>query len=135
MILGTGSDITDIRRIESALQRFGARFEHRVFTETERNKAQSRRKAGSKAVASTFAKRFAAKEACAKALGTGLGNGVSWREMEVVNDVAGKPSLKLSGSALKRLQTLTPQGKCAFLHLSMSDEYPLATAQVIIEAL
>ena len=134
MILGTGSDITDIRRIEKSLARFGARFEERLFTKGEQAKARGRSKAGEKIVASTYAKRFAAKEACAKALGTGMNWGVFWRDMEVVNQPGGAPTMRLSNGALKQLQTMTPEGMQAFIHVSLSDEYPYAQAQVIISA-
>jgi len=134
MILGAGSDITDIRRIEKSLARFGARFENRVFTEREQNKAKGRRKAGEKIVAATYAKRFAAKEACAKALGTGLRAGTFWRDMEVVNLAGGAPTMQLRGGALAQLQNLTPKGMRAMIHVSLSDEYPYAQAQVIISA-
>ncbi len=133
MILGTGIDLTDIRRIEKALARFGARFENRVFTEGERAKAKSRENAGTQIVAATYAKRFAAKEACAKALG--VGNGITWQDIEIINTENGAPSIRLSGNALKRLQQLTPKGLRTTIHLALTDEYPLAQAQVIIEAL
>ncbi len=129
MILGIGSDITDIRRIEKSLERFKERFEQRIFTEAEQKKATSRAYP-----ARTYAKRFAAKEACAKALGTGMNLGVFWRDMEVVNRTGGAPSMRLSGGALKRLQAMTPKGMEAFIHVSLSDEYPYAQAQVIISA-
>lgn len=135
MIIGMGSDMVDIRRIEALLARFGARFEQRVFTDGEQRKAKSREKAGIKIVAGTYAKRFAAKEACAKALGTGLNQGVFWRDMEVVNLPSGAPTLRLSGGAMARLQHITPQGKESAIHLSLSDDYPWAQAQVIIETL
>ncbi len=135
MIIGLGSDMTDIRRIEKSLERFGARFENRLFTPVEQKKARSREKAGAQTVAATYAKRFAAKEACSKALGTGLRMGVRWREMEVVNQPSGAPGLKLSGTALARLQSITPKGMAAHIHLTLTDEYPYAQAQVIIEAL
>ncbi len=134
MILGTGSDMIDIRRIEKSLQRFGARFENRVFTEGERKKAHSRKKAGEKIVAATYAKRFAAKEACAKALGTGLRSSVFWRDMEVVSTMSGAPAMRLSGGALRKLQSMTPQGMKAAIHVTLTDEYPFAHAQVIISA-
>ena len=134
MMIGLGQDTTDIRRIEKTLARFGERFTNRVFTATENAKAASRAKAGIKVVAGTYAKRFAAKEACSKALGTGLTMGTRWRDMEVVNLPSGQPTLKLSGKALARLQALTPAGKKAVLHLSLTDEYPLAMATVIISA-
>lgn len=132
MILGIGQDTVDIRRIERTLERFGRRFTARVFTDTENAKAATRSRAGLKVVAGTYAKRFAAKEACAKALGTGLSMGTRWREMEVINLPSGQPSLKLSGNAASRLNALTPPGKRASLHLSLTDEYPLAMATVII---
>jgi holo-[acyl-carrier protein] synthase len=130
MIVGLGNDMVDIRRIEKSLKRFGARFENRVFTEAEQKKARSR----PMATAATYAKRFAAKEACAKALGTGLRRGVFWKHMEVVNAASGAPSMKLSGGALKRLEAITPAGTQAFIHLTLTDEYPYAQAQVIISA-
>ncbi|MDE3015501.1 MAG: holo-ACP synthase [Pseudomonadota bacterium] len=134
MILGTGSDMVDIRRIEKSLRRFGTRFENRVFTDGEQKKAHGRKKAGERIVAATYAKRFAAKEACAKALGTGLRAGTFWRNMEVINLPTGQPAMRLSGGALRRLQTMTPEGMAAAIHVSLSDDYPLASAQVIIEA-
>src|SRR5580704_18047571 len=112
MILGIGSDLTDIRRIETTLERFGERFLARCFTETERRKAASRHTPGP-----TLARRFAAKEACAKALGTGLRRGVFWRDMGVVNLPSGQPTLRLTGGAAQRLEALTPQGLSAFIHL------------------
>jgi holo-[acyl-carrier protein] synthase len=135
VIIGLGNDLTDIRRIEKSLERFGTRFENRVFTAIEQKKARSREKAGAQTVAATYAKRFAAKEACSKALGTGLRMGVRWREMEVINKPSGAPTLKLSGTAMARLESLTPKGMAAHIHLSLTDEYPYAQAQVIIEAL
>jgi holo-[acyl-carrier protein] synthase len=129
MILGTGNDITDIRRIEKSLKRFGTRFEKRIFTDAEQHKAQK-----SPTPASTYAKRFAAKEACAKALGSGLNNEVFWRDMEVVSLASGAPSLRLTGGALKRLKSMIPGGMTAYIHLSLSDEYPYAIAHVIISA-
>jgi len=130
VIVGLGVDLCDIRRIERALEKYGERFTRRCFTPVERAKADGR-----KARAATYAKRFAAKEACAKALGTGLGQGVSWQDMGVVNDVFGRPTLELSGKALERLARLTPPGHEARVHLTLTDEYPLAQAQVMIEAL
>lgn len=129
MILGIGSDLCDIRRIERSLERFGDRFTHRIFTEGER--ARSDRRA---ARAPSYARRFAAKEACAKALGTGLSHGVFWRDMEVVNLRTGQPTMRLSGGALERLRALTPPGHEAVLHVSLTDDPPLAQAFVIIEA-
>ena len=131
MIIGLGQDICDIRRIEKSLQRFGDRFTHRVFTEVERRTAERRRQR-----AATYAKRFAAKEACAKALGTGVPRrGVHWQHMGVVNLPSGKPTFALTGGAAERLAKLTPPGMTAVIHLSITDEYPYAQAQVIIEAL
>ncbi|MCL2384826.1 MAG: holo-ACP synthase [Alphaproteobacteria bacterium] len=129
MIIGFGNDLCDIRRIESSLERFGERFLVRCFTETERAKSDGRA-----ARAASYAKRFAAKEACAKALGTGFRAGVAFRDMGVVNMPTGKPTLKLTGGAAARLQALTPPGHIALIHLTLTDEYPLAQAQVIIEA-
>ena len=129
MILGIGSDLTDIRRIESTLNRFGDRFLERCFTEIERRKAQSRSIAGP-----TLARRFAAKEACAKALGTGLRRGVFWRDMGVVNLPSGQPTLRLTGGAAERLAVMTPGGMEAVIHLSMTDDPPYAQAFVVIEA-
>jgi holo-[acyl-carrier protein] synthase len=130
MILGVGSDLTDIRRIEETLARFGERFVARIFTDVERRKSEGRRLA-----AASYAKRFAAKEACAKALGTGLRQGVFWRDMGVVNLKSGKPSMLLTGGALARLQRITPAGMTAQIDLSITDEYPLAQAFVVISAL
>ncbi|MDE2578965.1 MAG: holo-ACP synthase [Hyphomicrobiales bacterium] len=130
MILGLGSDLCDIRRIEAALERFGERFTHRCFTQTER--ARSDRRAGR---AASYAKRFAAKEACAKALGTGLAQGVHWRDMGVVNLPGGQPTLVLTGGAAARLAAITPNGHETRLIVTITDEYPLAFAQVMIEAL
>lgn len=129
MILGIGSDLCDIRRIERTLERFGDRFRTRVFTDIERARA-----ARGQHPAATFAKRFAAKEACAKALGTGLRMGVAWREMGVVNEPGGRPTLRLTGTALRRLETLLPPEHAAVLHLTLTDEHPYAQAFVVIEA-
>ena len=130
MILGIGSDLCDIRRIERSLERFGERFTHRVFTDGER--ARCDRKA---ARAPSYARRFAAKEACAKALGTGLSEGVFWRDMEVVNLPSGQPTLSLTGGAAERLAAMLPPGHTARVHVSLTDDPPLARAFVIIEAL
>jgi holo-[acyl-carrier protein] synthase len=131
MIIGLGQDICDIRRIEKSLDRFGERFTQRVFTETERALAERRAQR-----AATYAKRFAAKEACAKALGTGVPRrGVHWKHMGVVNLPTGRPTMALSGGAAERLARLTPAGMTAVIHLTITDEYPYAQAQVIIEAL
>ena len=134
MIIGIGSDLTDIRRIEKALERFGARFTQRSFTEVER--ARSERKAGAAGGrAASYAKRFAAKEACAKALGTGLRRGVFLSDMGVVNARSGQPTMALTGGAAERLRALTPEGHEAVIHLSLTDDYPYAQAFVVIEAL
>ncbi|MCB5176844.1 MULTISPECIES: holo-ACP synthase [Microvirga] len=129
MILGIGSDLCDIRRIERSLERFGDRFTHRIFTEGERARSDRRAARGP-----SYARRFAAKEACAKALGTGLSHGVFWRDMEVVNLPTGQPTLRLTGGALERLRRLTPEGHEAVVHVSLTDDPPLAQAFVIIEA-
>ena len=130
MIIGIGSDIIDIRRIERSVERFGDRFLNRVFTDVERAKAQSRRRA-----IDTYAKRFAAKEACAKALGTGIYRGVTWRMMEVVNLKGGKPTLNLSGAAADRLAALTPAGMTPHIHVTLTDDHPWAQAFVVLETL
>lgn len=129
MIIGIGSDLIDIRRIEKTLERHGSRFTERVFTERERAKAASRKRQ-----ADTYAKRFAAKEACSKALGTGLSHGVFWRDMEVINLSSGKPTMHLTNGAEVRLQSMMPEGMKPVVHLSITDEYPMAQAFVIIEA-
>ena len=130
MILGIGSDIIDINRIERTLERFGERFVERVFTETERRKSDGRANR-----AASYAKRFAAKEACSKALGTGFRDGVFWRDMGVVNLSSGKPTMKLTGGALERLAAITPEGMRAQIDLSLTDDDPQAQAIVIISAL
>lgn len=132
MIIGMGSDLIDIRRIERTLDRFGMRFIRRCFTEAEIAAAE-RRRAGGTHIA-TYAKRFAAKEACAKALGTGIAHGVYMRDIGVVNDAHGKPGLVLSGGALARLQSLTPAGMRAQIHITITDESPVAAVHVVIEA-
>jgi holo-[acyl-carrier protein] synthase len=129
MILGIGSDITDIRRIEKVIERHGERFLARIFTDTERARAERRAKS-----VETYAKRFAAKEACAKALGTGMRAGVWWRDMGVINLPSGRPTMKLTGGAAARLAKLTPQGHVADIHVTITDEFPLAQAFVIISA-
>src|SRR5882672_6352204 len=129
MILGIGSDIVDVRRIERVIERHGERFLARVYTATERAKADGRAKR-----IETYAKRFAAKEACAKALGTGLRAGVFWRDMGVVNLPSGRPTMKLTRGALKRLQAITPAGYEARIDLTITDEGPMAVAFVIISA-
>ena len=129
MIVGIGSDLTDIRRIARTLERFGTRFSQRLFTDVER--ARSERKADR---AASYAKRFAAKEACAKALGTGMRRGVFWRDMGVVNARSGQPTMVLAGGAARRLAALIPPGRKAVIHLSLTDDHPYAQAFVIIEA-
>lgn len=130
MIIGIGNDLCNIQRIEKTLGRFGDRFTHRVFTEVERAKADSR-----KLKAETYAKRFAAKEACAKALGTGVPRrGVYWQHMGVVNLPSGKPTMALTGGAAVRVAEMLPEGHEAVVHLTITDDYPWASAVVIIEA-
>ena len=129
MIIGIGSDLIDIRRVEKSIERFGDRFLSRIFTDLERRKSDGRNQR-----AASYAKRFAAKEACSKALGTGLRKGVFWRDMGVVNLPGGKPSLQLTGGALRRLQDITPAGHSAQIDLTITDDFPLAQAIVIISA-
>lgn len=129
MIIGIGSDLIDIRRIERSIERFGDRFLGRIYTPTERARSDGR--AGR---AASYAKRFAAKEACSKALGTGLRRGVFWRDMGVVNLPGGRPTLRLTGGALARLEALTPAGHTARIDLTITDDFPLAQAVVIISA-
>ncbi len=129
MILGLGSDTTDIRRIEHSIERYGERFLTRIFTDIERQKSDRRRLR-----AASYAKRFAAKEACAKALGTGLSQGVFWRDMGVVNLPSGKPTMMLTGGAEKRLRSLIPDGHRAQIDVTITDDFPLAQAIVIISA-
>jgi len=133
MILGIGSDLIDIRRVAKVMERHGERFLNRVFTDAERAKAARRAKNETMVVA-TYAKRFAAKEACAKALGTGIRQGVWWRDMGVVNLPGGRPTMQLTGGALARLHALTPGGCQARIDLSITDDWPLAQAFVIISA-
>jgi len=130
MIVGIGSDLIDIRRIERTLERFGTRFTNRVFTEIERTKSEKRANR-----ASSYAKRFAAKEACSKALGSGIRMGVAWREMGVVNLPSGQPTLHLTGGARARLDALCPAESVGVIHLTMTDDYPHAQAFVVIEAI
>ncbi len=130
MIIGIGSDLIDIRRVEKSLERFGERFTQRCFTEVERRKSDGRKNR-----AASYAKRFAAKEACSKALGTGLAQGVFWKDMGVVNLPGGKPTMKLTGGAGERLKAMTPPGHEAHIHITITDDFPLAQAFVIIEAL
>jgi holo-[acyl-carrier protein] synthase len=127
--LGLGSDLSDIRRIQASLDRFGDRFRERIFTDLER--ARSERKVDA---AASYAKRFAAKEACAKALGTGMHRGVFWRDMGVVNMRSGQPTMALTGGAAERLSMLIPAGMKPTIHLSLTDDHPYAQAFVIIEA-
>ncbi len=129
MIIGIGSDLCDIRRIEKTLARFGDRFTHKSFTEIERNRSDRKPDR-----ASSYAKRFAAKEACSKALGTGLKGGVHLSGMGVVNLPSGKPTMALTGGAAERLASMTPEGMTAVIHLSLTDDHPYAQAFVIIEA-
>ena len=129
MILGVGSDLIDVRRIARTIDRHGERFLARIFTSTERTTADTRTRRSE-----TYAKRFAAKEACAKALGTGLRAGVFWRDMGVVNLPSGRPTMKLTGGALVRLQSMTPPGYEARIDVTITDEGPLAQAMVIISA-
>jgi holo-[acyl-carrier protein] synthase len=129
MILGLGSDLIDIRRIEKTIKKHGERFLNRVYTEIERAKSDRRAQR-----AASYAKRFAAKEACAKALGTGLNQGVYWRDMGVVNLPGGKPTMRLTGGALKRLEKITPAGHQPQIDLTITDDFPLAQAIVIISA-
>lgn len=129
MIIGMGSDITDIRRIEKVIGRHGQRFIERIFTEAERARAERRAHP-----MATYAKRFAAKEACAKALGTGIRRGVWWRDMGVINLPSGRPTMQLTGGALRRLEQITPAGCEARIDLTISDEWPLAQAIVVISS-
>ena len=129
MIVGIGSDLCDITRIAETLERFGERFIQRCFTDIERRKSDRRAER-----AASYAKRFAAKEACAKALGTGLRHGVFWRDMGVVNLRSGQPTMKLTGGAAERLAAITPPGHECFIHLTITDEAPIAQAFVVIEA-
>jgi holo-[acyl-carrier protein] synthase len=129
VIIGIGTDTIDIRRIEKVLERHGERFTERIFTEVEVRKSERRAQR-----AASYAKRFAAKEACSKALGTGMRGGVFWRDMGVVNLPSGKPTLRLTGGAADRLQALVPSGHRAEIHLTLTDDFPLAQAFVIIEA-
>jgi holo-[acyl-carrier protein] synthase len=130
VIIGLGNDLIDIRRIEKTLERYGERFIARIFTDIERRKSEGRATR-----AASYAKRFAAKEACAKALGTGLSRGVYWRDMGVVNLPSGRPTLRLTGGAARQLQAITPEGFEARIDLSLTDDFPLAAAIVIISGL
>ena len=130
MILGIGNDIVDIRRIEQTLERFGERFTNRIFTEIERTKSDRRHQR-----AASYAKRFAAKEACSKALGTGFRKGVFWRDLGVVNEPSGRPTLKITGNAADHLASMTPEGHVPVVHLTITDDHPYAQAVVIISAI
>lgn len=134
MIIGMGADLIDIRRIEKTINRFGDRFIARCFTDTERSKAERRKGAGD-AYYATFAKRFAAKEAMSKALGTGFNHGVYMKDIGVVNDGNGKPTIKLTGGAKDYLERLLPDGQKPVIHLTLTDEPPIAQAHVIIEGI
>ena len=134
MIIGIGSDLIDITRVARVIERHGDRFLDRIFTEAERARANRRGK-NAKMVVATYAKRFAAKEACSKALGTGIRRGVWWRDMGVVNLPGGRPTMQLTGGARERLKALTPEGFEARIDLSITDDWPLAQAFVIISAI
>ena len=129
MIIGVGSDLIDIRRVEKTLKRFPERFKNRIFTETERRKSDRRANR-----AASYAKRFAAKEACSKALGTGFRRGIFWRDLGVVNLKSGKPTMVLTGGAMARLESLIPEGMAPQIDLTITDDFPLAQAVVIISA-
>ena len=129
MIIGLGNDMVDIRRIEKTLERYGDRFVQRLYTEIEQKKSNRRAQR-----AASYAKRFAAKEACSKALGTGFHRGVFWKDMGVVNEPSGRPTMVLTGGALKQLERITPAGKKPRIHLTITDDHPWAQAVVIIEA-
>lgn len=129
MILGIGTDLANIERIQGVLDRFGDRFRNRVFTEREQAKAERR-----KDVAGTYAKRWAAKEACSKALGTGLAMGISWKDMAVTNLRSGQPEMQVTGWAADRLKEMTPEGHTAHIHVTLTDDHPWAQAFVVIEA-
>lgn len=130
MILGIGTDLCNIERIERTFERFGDRFRQRVFTEREQRRAESR----PYAVAATYAKRWAAKEACSKALGTGLRMGIAWKDMSVRNLHTGQPVMEVTGWAAERLATMTPPGHEAIIHVTLTDDHPWAAAYVVIEA-
>jgi holo-[acyl-carrier protein] synthase len=129
MIIGLGNDMVDIRRIEQTLERYGTRFVARIFTDTEQKKSDRRAQR-----AASYAKRFAAKEACSKALGTGFRRGVFWKDMGVVNEPSGRPTLQLTGGAKEQLKRITPAGHIARIQLTITDDFPYAQAVVIIEA-
>jgi holo-[acyl-carrier protein] synthase len=127
MILGIGNDVIDIRRVEKAIERYGERFLNRIFTDAERTRSD-----GKPGRAASYAKRFAAKEACAKALGTGLSKGVFWKDMGVVNEPSGRPTMLLTGGAARQLDRMTPPGYSPHVHLTLTDDYPMAQAVVVI---
>ena len=129
MIIGSGNDIVDIRRVEKTLEKYGDRFRDRIFTDIEKRKSDRRAQR-----AASYAKRFAAKEACSKALGTGFRRGVFWKDMGVVNEPSGRPTMVLTGGALTQLERLVPAGMSAKVHLTITDDFPYAQAVVIIEA-
>jgi holo-[acyl-carrier protein] synthase len=129
MIIGLGNDMVDIRRIEQTLERYGSRFVARIFTNIEQKKSDRRAQR-----AASYAKRFAAKEACSKALGTGFRRGVFWKDMGVVNEPSGRPTLQLTGGAKEQLERITPAGHTARIQLTITDDFPYAQAVVIIEA-
>ena len=129
MIIGLGNDMVDIRRIEQTLERYGSRFVARIFTDIEQKKSDRRAQR-----AASYAKRFAAKEACSKALGTGFRRGVFWKDMGVVNEPSGRPTLQLTGGAKEQLERITPPGHIARIQLTITDDFPYAQAVVIIEA-
>jgi len=130
MILGIGTDLANIDRIQKTIDRFGQRFKDRVFTPIEQNKAEKR-----KDIVGTYAKRWAAKEACSKALGTGLAMGISWKDMSVSNLETGQPIMELTGWAAKKMSDMTPEGYEAIVHVTLTDDHPWAQAFVVIEAL
>jgi holo-[acyl-carrier protein] synthase len=129
MIIGLGNDMVDIRRIQQTLERYGTRFVARIFTDIEQKKSDRRTQR-----AASYAKRFAAKEACSKALGTGFRRGVFWKDMGVVNEISGRPTLQLTGGAKEQLERITPAGHIARIQLTITDDFPYAQAVVIIEA-
>ena len=129
MIIGLGNDMVDIRRIEQTLERYGSRFVARIFTDIEQKKSDRRAQR-----AASYAKRFAAKEACSKALGTGFRRGVFWKDMGVVNEPSGRPTMQLTGGAREHLERITPAGHVARIQLTITDDFPYAQAVVIIEA-
>ena len=129
MIIGLGNDMVDIRRIEQTLERYGSRFVARIFTDVEQKKSDRRAQR-----AASYAKRFAAKEACSKALGTGFRRGVFWKDMGVVNEPSGRPTMQLTGGAREQLERIIPAGHVARIQLTITDDYPYAQAIVIIEA-